>query len=151
MRNTVMTLLLLGAMLTFSSSRPMEKSVTPLSGSVYKEPIVLIATISQTWYNVGGGGCNITISMPIAFIFDSETLILQGILVSNYYQVTVNCGGGGVMYIRPASDVNFSVSDGKLQDVSFQSTGNSKLDLLYSDNTFKQDYMQLIKNNQPTP
>jgi hypothetical protein len=149
MRNTVMFLLLFGAMITFSSSRPVERPLTPSSGSVYKEPLVLYGNISQTWYNIEG--CNITISMTIAFIFDSETFILQGIAVSPYYNVEINCGSGGVMFARPASDVEFKVLEGKLQDVEFQTTNDSKLDKLYLDKTFKMEFLELVKKSQPKP
>lgn len=108
-------------------------------------PVTVIVEVNNTaWYN----GCKITIHQNIAYVFNSQTLILEAIYLSSY-SITINCSGVSINFARPGNEITYEVDRGSCTDVHFATTESDELNILYSTPSFKSDYITLVNANIP--
>jgi len=110
-----------------------------------KMPYVVYVPISNT---ISLGGCDFTVTQMMAYVFN-DNFILVGVYVSQNFYVSVDCGGGSSNLARYASDMSFDVSNNQITDVHFATTGVREVDELYSNSSFKTQYLNSVRNHIP--
>ena len=131
---------------SFSSHQPSE---TPLS----KQQQISQQSMPYYYFYVGISndfnimGCTVTVTQVVLYIFN-ENFVLVGSYLSEDFYVSISCGPTQY-YTRSASDVSFDVSGGEITDVHFATTGIREIDDLYSNSTYKTQYLNWVKNNVP--
>lgn len=142
-----MLALLTGALLSLTSSRPMERRFADYSVIINKPPIDITVPVSHTFTMLG---CSVTISGDIIFRVNNNFEI-TAVGVPKKWNIKVDCSTDSENWQRPGTDVEFIVKDGVLTDAIFQLTNDAKLDAIYADPDFKHNVLKAVQDVQPQP
>jgi hypothetical protein len=147
MRKTLMLALLTGALLSLTSSRPLERTFADPSVIIVKPPIDVTVPVSHTFTMLG---CKVTISGDIIFKVNNNFQI-YAVGFPKVWDIKVDCSTESENWQRPGTDVEFIVKDGVLTDAIFTITNDSKLDAIYADPDFKHNVLKAVQDAQPQP
>ena len=131
---------------SFSSYQPSEISLSDQQQiSKQNMPYYYFYVGISNDFNIGG--CTVTVTQVVLYIFN-DNFVLVGSYLSQDFYVSIACGPTQY-FTRSASDVSFDVSGGEITDVHFATTGVREIDDLYSNSTYKSQYLNWVKDNVP--